>query len=92
MVTEAEVRAALDGVIHPSFGLSLNALGMVRAVQVSAAGVAVDLVMNCPGCPGGQSALALARQVLGRLSGGDVVKITLLPKKWGSPWEEPDAA
>ena len=35
MVTEAEVRAALDEVIHPSFGMSLIALGMVRAGRVS---------------------------------------------------------
>jgi DNA-binding response OmpR family regulator len=34
MVTEAEVRAALDEVKHPSFGMSLIALEMVRTVDV----------------------------------------------------------
>jgi metal-sulfur cluster biosynthetic enzyme len=48
MPTEAEVRAALDEVIHPSFGLSLIALGMVRAVRVYDRVIEVDLVMNCP--------------------------------------------
>jgi metal-sulfur cluster biosynthetic enzyme len=51
MVTESDIRAVLDGVIHPSFGMSLIALNMVRAVRVSDALVEVDLVMNCPGCP-----------------------------------------
>jgi metal-sulfur cluster biosynthetic enzyme len=52
MVTEIEVRAALDQVTHPTFGLSLIALNMVRAVRMSAERIEVDLVMRvaCPGC------------------------------------------
>jgi metal-sulfur cluster biosynthetic enzyme len=90
MVTEVEVHAALDGVVHPSFGISLTALGMVRVVRVERSEIAVDLVMNCPGCPSGQAALALARQVLGHLNGGGSVKVTLLPDNWRPPWEGRD--
>ena len=50
MISEDEVRAALDKVSHPSFGMSLITLGMVHAVRVIQDGVEVDLVMNCPGC------------------------------------------
>ena len=88
MVTEADVRAALDRVTHPTFGVSLIALNMVRAVRVSADRIEVDLVMRgaCPGCPAGEVALAQARQDLTALNGGEV-RLNLLPQMWTPPWE-----
>ncbi len=86
MITEADIRTALDQVIHPSFGLSLIALNMVRAVRVSADRVEVDLVMNCPGCPAGEVALAQARQNLVALQ-VETVQLSLLPEVWTPPWE-----
>ncbi len=86
MVTEAEVRAALDRVVHPTFGMSLIALNMVRAVRLTPAAVEVDLVMNCPGCPAGEVTLAQARQWLEALNGGRV-RLNLLPQVWTPPWE-----
>ena len=86
MPTEAEIRSALDEVIHPSFGLSLIELDMVRAVRVLDRVIEVDLVMNCPGCPAGEVALAQARQNLEALQGGDV-RLNLLPLAWTPPWE-----
>ena len=86
MPTEVEIRAALDEVIHPSFGMSLIALNMVRAVRVSNDAVEVDLVMNCPGCPAGEVALAHARQTFTALQVG-VVRLNLLPDVWTPPWE-----
>ncbi len=87
MVTEVEVRAALDQVVHPTFGMSLIALNMVRAVSVIPAVVEVDLVMNCPGCPAGEVTLAQARRQLEALNGGRV-RLNLLPQVWTPPWEE----
>ena len=87
MVTEVEVRAVLEQVIHPSFGTSLVALGMVRAVRVSESGIEVDLVMNCPGCPGAEAALALAWKTLRTLNGTGTVSLSLLPQVWTPPWE-----
>ena len=84
--TEAKVRAALDEVIHPSFGLSLIALEMVRAVRVLDQVIEVDLVMNCPGCPAGEVVLARARQTLTALQVG-AVRLNLLPDGWTPPWE-----
>ena len=86
MVTEAEVRAALDEVIHPSFGMSLIALGMVRAVRTADEVIEVDLVMNCPACPAGEVALAQAYHSLAALN-GRAVKLNLLPQIWIPPWE-----
>ncbi len=86
MVTEVNVRTALDEVIHPSFGMSLVALDMVRAVRVSDDLIEVDLVMNCPGCPAGEVVLVQARQNLVALNGGDV-RLNLLPLAWTPPWE-----
>lgn len=85
MPTEAEVRAALDEVIHPSFGLSLIALEMVCAVRVHDRVVEVDLVMNCPGCPAGEVVLAQAHQNLTALP-VDAVQLNLLPEVWTPPW------
>ncbi len=87
MVTEADVRAALERVLHPTFGLSLIALNMVRAVRMSADRIEVDLVMNCPGCPAGEATLAQVRQNLVALNGGDV-RLNLLPQVWTPPWEQ----
>jgi metal-sulfur cluster biosynthetic enzyme len=86
MITEADVRAALDEVIHPSFGMSLIALNMVRAVRVSDRELEVDLVINCPGCPAGEVVLAQARRSLATLN-GRAVKLNLLPHVWTPPWE-----
>jgi len=83
---EAEARAALDEVIHPSFGMSLIALDMVRAVRVSDTLIEVDLVMNCPGCPAGEVALASARQALQALN-PRAVRLIILPQVWVPPWE-----
>ncbi len=86
MLTEVEVRVALDQVIHPTFGMSLIALNMVRAVSVTQAAVEVDLVMNCPGCPAGEVTLTQARRRLEALNGGRV-RLNLLPQVWTPPWE-----
>lgn len=88
MVTETEVRAALDEVIHPSFGMSLIALGMVRAVRTNDGAIEVDLVMNCPGCPAGEVVLAMAYHKL-RALGSSTVRLNFLPEIWTPPWEQP---
>jgi metal-sulfur cluster biosynthetic enzyme len=87
MITEAEARAALDGVIHPSFGMSLITLGMVRGIRIQDSLVEVDLVMNCPGCPAGEAALALARRCLQVLAGDVPIRFYLLPEAWVPPWQ-----
>lgn len=86
MMTEADVRAELDRVIHPSFGLSLLALRMVEAVRVSESLIDVALVLNCPGCPASEATLARAREHLRQRFGEIDVRFQLLPKIWSPPW------
>ncbi len=67
--------------------MSLVTLGMVRGVRVADAGmVEVDLVMNCPGCPGATAALEVATRSLGALPGVGRVQLRLLPRAWKPPW------
>ncbi len=88
MPTEADIQAALKTIIHPTYGMSLAALQMVRAIRLFPERIEVDLVMNCPGCPAGEAALAQARRTLQALlpTGGQVI-MQLLPEVWRSPWE-----
>ncbi|HRE29541.1 MAG TPA: iron-sulfur cluster assembly protein [Anaerolineales bacterium] len=86
MATEADVRAELDRVMHPSFDVSLVTLRMVEAIRVSETRIEVDLVLNCPGCPASETALARARERLRRRFGEIEVSFQLLPKIWSPPW------
>ncbi len=50
--------------------------------------IEVDRVMNCPGCPAGETALALARLKIETMPVG-AVRLNLLPVMWTPPWEQP---
>jgi metal-sulfur cluster biosynthetic enzyme len=86
MITEVEIRAALDEVIHPSFGLSLIALDMVRTVHINQSDITIDFIMNCSGCPAGEVVLLWARKKVEELHSG-AVRLNLLPQVWTPPWE-----
>lgn len=94
LLSEHEVRAALSRVIHPTYGISLISLDMVRGIDISASGVDIALVMNCPGFPAGQLALGRARQALEALvpRGTAQITIRLSPEAWRPPffltWED----
>lgn len=85
-LTATAIRDTLGTVIHPSFGMSLVALAMVRAIRIEASQVEVDLVMNCPGCPGVEAALALAKARVQALAAGPTVRLKLLPMMGTPPW------
>ncbi len=85
MITEVEVRAALAEVIHPSFGISILALDMVRAIRILEATLEVDLVLNCPGCPSGELVLSMMRKKIEAFQAG-VVRLNLLSQVWTPPW------
>jgi ATP-binding protein involved in chromosome partitioning len=89
MVTEDNVRSALERVVYPSFGLSVMTLGMVRDVRVKRDTIEVDMVMNCPGCPAGEATLTEVQRTLRSLLSPDdgVIKIQLLSQAWTPPWE-----
>ena len=59
MTNDKEVMTASDTVIHPSYGMSLVALQMIRSVAVNERGVQVEMVMNCPGCAAGKVTMVM---------------------------------
>jgi metal-sulfur cluster biosynthetic enzyme len=68
--------------------MSLVTLQMVRGIRLSPDCIEVDLVMNCPGCPAGQTVLARTQQALESLPGPGVqIVIRLLPQVWEPPWQ-----
>lgn len=87
MLTEAEVRTVLAEVIHPTFGMNLLTLGMVRSIRISQSSIELELVMNCSGCPAGEAVLARVRDKLSKINGSDRIKVLLLPEVWIPPWE-----
>lgn len=89
MPTEAEIQAVLKTVIHPTYGMSLAALQMVRGIRLFPDSIEVDLIMNCAGCPAGEVTLVQARRALEALfpAGNGRVIIQLLPEVWYPPWE-----
>lgn len=89
MPTEADIKAALKTIIHPTYGMSLVALQMVRAIRLFPGRIEVDLVMNCPGCPAGQAVLAKTHQAINLLRASDEVQVVvcLLAEVWEPPWQ-----
>ena len=51
MVTEAEIRQALEGVMDPELHKSLVELGMVREVGIEGRSVEITLALTTLGCP-----------------------------------------
>lgn len=88
MVGSDEVWAVLGTVIHPTFGLSLVTLEMVKAVRVNGDAVTVELLLDCPGCPGAEAALAQVSRKLRALDPAPgQVTVSLAAEKWSPPWE-----
>jgi metal-sulfur cluster biosynthetic enzyme len=93
-MTEAEVRAALDGVVDPcsvaaGAPAGLDALGLVRDVQVrdgeGGADVRVTLAVTDPGCLMGGPFAASARERLAALPGVARVEVALATRLDWSP-------
>jgi ATP-binding protein involved in chromosome partitioning len=88
MVKRDAVWTALGSVIHPTFGLSLVTLEMVKDVRVDGDAVTVELRLDCPGCPGAEAALAQVSRKLRALNPAPgLVTVSLAAEKWSPPWE-----
>ena len=51
MVTEAQVREALRGVLDPEIGRPIEDIGMLRGITVDGGAVRVDVLITIEGCP-----------------------------------------
>ena len=84
MVSEAAVRAALNGVMDPHMNVSLPDMGMVRRVDIDAEGVVdVGLVFPCVGCPAWDLIQSELKQAVGRVDGVARVKVKV---EWNHEW------
>lgn len=86
-MTLAKIREALRGVVHPSYGMDVVALNMVRDLRLNDGTVEVRLVIPCPGCPASQVTLAQIERAVRQVNGDRRLRITLLAERWTPPWD-----
>lgn len=77
------VLEALRAVIDPELGLDIVSLGMVYAVAVVDANVAIEMTLTTPGCPLHGSIEADVKHCLGNVPGVEDVTVDLV---WDPPW------
>jgi ATP-binding protein involved in chromosome partitioning len=77
VVTEAQVRKALEGVMDPELHKSLIELGMVRTVQIEDRRVDVTLALTTLGCPLRDQIVSDVKAAVGALEGVEEVSIEL---------------
>ena len=77
MVTEAEVRKALEGVMDPELHKSLIELGMIREVRIEGGQVGITLALTTIACPLKDQIAGEVRAEVGALAGVEAVKVDL---------------
>ena len=77
MVTEADVRKALEGVMDPELHKSLIELGMIREVQIEGARVDIILALTTLGCPLREQIVGDVKATVGALAGVEEVSVNL---------------
>ena len=77
MVTEAEVRKALEGVMDPELHKSLIELGMIRELQIGGSQVSITLALTTLGCPLREQIVGDVKATVGALPGVEEVAVDL---------------
>ena len=77
MVTEANVRKALEGVMDPELHKSLIELGMVREVRVGEGQVEITLALTTLACPLKDQIVGDVEKAVGALEGVKAVEVEL---------------
>ncbi len=84
MVTEAEIRAALENVHDPHIPVSLRRMGMLREIDIAADGaVRVQLCIPCLACPGVSMLRGDIEDALACLDG---VTSVVVDEGWHNHW------
>jgi metal-sulfur cluster biosynthetic enzyme len=82
--TPDTVRKALRAVKDPELNLNIVDIGLVYAVDVSAAGlVHVRMTLTSPGCPAGTEIIDDVKRVVSDLEGVEAVEVELV---WDPYW------
>ena len=88
MVSELDVRSALDRVMDPHMNVSLPDMGMVRRIAVGDDGyVEVGLVFPCVGCPAWDLIQNDVKTRVGALDGVERVRVKV---EWQHKWSRDD--
>jgi metal-sulfur cluster biosynthetic enzyme len=82
-ISEDQVRLALRRVKDPELNLNILDLGLIYAIRVEGADVAVDMSLTSPGCPSGPEIMTEAEQQLKALPGIGTVAMNLV---WAPAW------
>lgn len=84
LITEEQVRHALQQVIDPELGVNVVDLGLIYGIAIEGATVTVTMTLTTPGCPLHES-LAHAVEEVVRLfiPGVEAVRVQLV---WEPPW------
>ena len=80
---ETPVIMALRRVKDPELNLNVVDLGLIYAIKVEGAKVAVDMSLTSPGCPSGPEILGEAEKQLRTLPGVEDVRVNLV---WSPYW------
>jgi metal-sulfur cluster biosynthetic enzyme len=82
-ITEDKVKLALRRVKDPELNLNILDLGLIYAINVEGADIAIDMSLTSPGCPSGPEIMSEAEQQLKALPGVGNVAMNLV---WSPPW------
>ena len=82
-ITEDQVKATLRRVKDPELNLNIVDLGLVYAIAVDGARVAVDMSLTSPGCPSGPEIMTSAEQQIRGMPGVEDVTVNLV---WSPMW------
>jgi Mrp family chromosome partitioning ATPase len=77
VITEAQVRKALEGVMDPELHRSLIELGMVRQVGIKKERVEITLALTTLGCPLREQIVEDVKRAVGALEGVRAVEVAL---------------
>ena len=84
MTIEQQISSALDEVMDPHMGVSLNAMGMITSVEVSTAGEAtIGMIFPCIGCPAWTLIQDNIKSAVGKLDGVNSVAVQI---EWDKQW------
>ncbi len=87
MTTVAEVRSALDGVHDPEIPVvTIEDLGVLRAVAVDGESIVVTITPTYSGCPAMETIRADITAALARHGWHDVTVRTVLSPAWTTEW------
>ena len=82
-ISEDQVKLALRRVKDPELNLNILDLGLIYAIKVDGADIAIDMSLTSPGCPSGPEIMSEAEQQLKALAGVGTVSMNLV---WSPPW------